>query len=272
MGDLLLGGLCNSCDRISPLQIAAPCPARAASASLWGVATALARHLTTTVGWEAWVGDALVEISFQAANLHPTRRILRREASRGGMTLSVSGFILLVLKYGGFPCREFARWKVNNLALERKDFFSLPLPLAPEFVRNIRLLGRRPNLQQVTENLIKKYGTHFLLSATLGGKQRSRPQPTGSSTAENSFYDLLNVILPASFLPFWLIIAWELLSSWCIGEQCILCTRNHPRTFLYSWKCHHEGRGVRGKEGDGRAHTGVYEASPSRGRSYFYFD
>uniref|UniRef100_F1MA15 BMP/retinoic acid-inducible neural-specific protein 2 n=1 Tax=Rattus norvegicus TaxID=10116 RepID=F1MA15_RAT len=67
--------------------------------------------------------------------------------------------------------REFARWKVNNLALERKDFFSLPLPLAPEFVRNIRLLGRRPNLQQVTENLIKKYGTHFLLSATLGGEE-----------------------------------------------------------------------------------------------------
>ncbi|KAM9706004.1 BMP/retinoic acid-inducible neural-specific protein 2 [Dama dama] len=67
--------------------------------------------------------------------------------------------------------REFARWKVNNLALERKDFFSLPLPLAPEFIRNIRLLGRRPNVQQVTENLIKKYGTHFLLSATLGGEE-----------------------------------------------------------------------------------------------------
>ncbi|EPQ07113.1 Protein FAM5B [Myotis brandtii] len=67
--------------------------------------------------------------------------------------------------------REFARWKVNNLALERRDFFSLPLPLAPEFIRNIRLLGRRPNLQQVTENLIKKYGTHFLLSATLGGEE-----------------------------------------------------------------------------------------------------
>uniref|UniRef100_A0AAA9T884 BMP/retinoic acid inducible neural specific 2 n=1 Tax=Bos taurus TaxID=9913 RepID=A0AAA9T884_BOVIN len=66
---------------------------------------------------------------------------------------------------------EFARWKVNNLALERKDFFSLPLPLAPEFIRNIRLLGRRPNLQQVTESLIKKYGTHFLLSATLGGEE-----------------------------------------------------------------------------------------------------
>ncbi|XP_015281007.1 PREDICTED: BMP/retinoic acid-inducible neural-specific protein 2 [Gekko japonicus] len=67
--------------------------------------------------------------------------------------------------------REFARWKVNNLALERKDFFSLPLPLAPEFVRNIRLLGRRPSFQQITETLIKKYGTHFLLSATLGGEE-----------------------------------------------------------------------------------------------------
>ncbi|XP_067156521.1 BMP/retinoic acid-inducible neural-specific protein 2 [Apteryx mantelli] len=67
--------------------------------------------------------------------------------------------------------REFARWKVNNLALERKDFFSLPLPLAPEFIRNIRLLGRRPSLQQITDNLIKKYGTHFLLTATLGGEE-----------------------------------------------------------------------------------------------------
>uniref|UniRef100_A0ACB8F3G7 BMP/retinoic acid-inducible neural-specific protein 2 n=1 Tax=Sphaerodactylus townsendi TaxID=933632 RepID=A0ACB8F3G7_9SAUR len=67
--------------------------------------------------------------------------------------------------------REFARWKVNNLALERKDFFSLPLPLAPEFIRNIRLMGRRPSLQQITETLIKKYGTHFLLSATLGGEE-----------------------------------------------------------------------------------------------------
>ncbi|XP_010714108.1 BMP/retinoic acid-inducible neural-specific protein 2 isoform X1 [Meleagris gallopavo] len=67
--------------------------------------------------------------------------------------------------------REFARWKVNNLALERKDFFSLPLPLAPEFIRNIRLLGRRPSLQQVTDSIIKKYGTHFLLAATLGGEE-----------------------------------------------------------------------------------------------------
>ncbi|NXG09942.1 BRNP2 protein, partial [Sakesphorus luctuosus] len=67
--------------------------------------------------------------------------------------------------------REFARWKVNNLALERKDFFSLPLPLAPEFIRNIRLLGRRPSLQQITDSLIKKYGTHFLLTATLGGEE-----------------------------------------------------------------------------------------------------
>ncbi|NXO95422.1 BRNP2 protein, partial [Certhia brachydactyla] len=67
--------------------------------------------------------------------------------------------------------REFARWKVNNLALERKDFFSFPLPLAPEFIRNIRLLGRRPSPQQITDSLIKKYGTHFLLAATLGGEE-----------------------------------------------------------------------------------------------------
>lgn len=67
-------------------------------------------------------------------------------------------------------CREFGRWKVNNLAVERRNFLGSPLPLAPEFFRNIRLLGRRPTLQQITENLIKKYGTHFLLSATLGGR------------------------------------------------------------------------------------------------------
>ncbi|XP_059678054.1 BMP/retinoic acid-inducible neural-specific protein 2 [Gavia stellata] len=87
--------------------------------------------------------------------------------------------------------REFARWKVNNLALERKDFFSLPLPLAPEFIRNIRLLGRRPSSQQITDSLIKKYGTHFLLAATLGGEESltifvdkrklsRRAEPTGA--------------------------------------------------------------------------------------------
>ncbi|ERE73697.1 protein FAM5C-like protein [Cricetulus griseus] len=67
--------------------------------------------------------------------------------------------------------QEFGRWKVNNLAVERRNFLGSPLPLAPEFFRNIRLLGRRPTLQQITENLIKKYGTHFLLSATLGGEE-----------------------------------------------------------------------------------------------------
>ncbi|XP_035188897.1 BMP/retinoic acid-inducible neural-specific protein 2 isoform X2 [Oxyura jamaicensis] len=96
----------------------------------------------------------------------------------------------------GFTTREFARWKVNNLALERKDFFSLPLPLAPEFIRNIRLLGRRPSLQQVTDSIIKKYGTHFLLAATLGGEEsltifvdkrklsrRAEPAGAGNSSA-----------------------------------------------------------------------------------------
>ncbi|NXL35600.1 BRNP2 protein, partial [Glaucidium brasilianum] len=88
--------------------------------------------------------------------------------------------------------REFARWKVNNLALERKDFFGLPLPLAPEFIRNIRLLGRRPSPQQITDSLIKKYGTHFLLAATLGGEEsltifvdkrklNRRAEPTGGA-------------------------------------------------------------------------------------------
>jgi len=60
---------------------------------------------------------------------------------------------------------------VNSLATEKRDFLKAPLPLAPEFLRNLRLLGRRPTLQQINENLIKKYGTHFLESATLGGKE-----------------------------------------------------------------------------------------------------
>ncbi|RMC08215.1 hypothetical protein DUI87_14456 [Hirundo rustica rustica] len=53
----------------------------------------------------------------------------------------------------------------------RYRIYSLPLPLAPEFIRNIRLLGRRPSPQQITDSLIKKYGTHFLLAATLGGEE-----------------------------------------------------------------------------------------------------
>ncbi|OCT82788.1 BMP/retinoic acid-inducible neural-specific protein 2 [Xenopus laevis] len=65
--------------------------------------------------------------------------------------------------------REFGRWKVKNMALEKKVFPSLTL--SPEFVRNIRLLGRRPSLSQITETLIKKYGTHLLLSAVLGGEE-----------------------------------------------------------------------------------------------------
>ncbi|KAG5847489.1 BMP/retinoic acid-inducible neural-specific protein 3-like [Anguilla rostrata] len=67
--------------------------------------------------------------------------------------------------------REFGRWKVNSLAVERQDFLDAPLPLAPEFVSSVRLLGRRPTMQQITENIIKKFGTHFLLSATLGGEE-----------------------------------------------------------------------------------------------------
>ncbi|CAL8395569.1 unnamed protein product [Boreogadus saida] len=67
--------------------------------------------------------------------------------------------------------REFGRWKVNNLAVERREFLESPLTLTPEFVRNIRLLGRRPSTQMITDNLIRKYGTHFLLSATLGGEE-----------------------------------------------------------------------------------------------------
>lgn len=69
--------------------------------------------------------------------------------------------------------REFGRWKVNSLAVEKLDSFGgsggLALPLDPDFMHTIRQLGRRPTLQTITESLIKKYGTHLLLSATLGG-------------------------------------------------------------------------------------------------------
>ncbi|KAM6919018.1 BMP/retinoic acid-inducible neural-specific protein 3-like [Xenentodon cancila] len=71
--------------------------------------------------------------------------------------------------------REFGRWKVNSLAVEKRDTFGgsggLALPLDPDFMHTIRQLGRRPTLQMITESLIKKYGTHLLLSATLGGEE-----------------------------------------------------------------------------------------------------
>lgn len=66
--------------------------------------------------------------------------------------------------------REFARWKVRNTAIERRDLLHNPLPLMPEFQRSIRLLGRRPTTQQFIDTIIKKYGTHILISATLGGR------------------------------------------------------------------------------------------------------
>lgn len=80
----------------------------------------------------------------------------------------------LALKSASCPCssprREFGRWKVNSLALERQENNGLALPLDPEFLQTIRQLGRRPSLSAITDNIIRKYGTHFLLSATLGGK------------------------------------------------------------------------------------------------------
>lgn len=67
--------------------------------------------------------------------------------------------------------REFARWKVRNTAIERRDLIRNPVPLMPEFQRSVRLLGRRPTTQQFIDTIIKKYGTHILISATLGGKK-----------------------------------------------------------------------------------------------------
>ncbi|XP_051929513.1 BMP/retinoic acid-inducible neural-specific protein 3-like [Hippocampus zosterae] len=67
--------------------------------------------------------------------------------------------------------REFGRWKVNSLVLERQANNALPFPLDPEFLQAIRHLGRRPSLSAITDNIIRKYGTHFLVSATLGGEE-----------------------------------------------------------------------------------------------------
>ncbi|KAJ3600176.1 hypothetical protein NHX12_034126, partial [Muraenolepis orangiensis] len=66
---------------------------------------------------------------------------------------------------------EFGRWKVNSLALERQENNGLPLPLDPDFLHTIRQLGRRPSLSSITNSIIRKYGTHFPLSATLGGEE-----------------------------------------------------------------------------------------------------
>ncbi|TRY60796.1 hypothetical protein DNTS_033329, partial [Danionella cerebrum] len=67
--------------------------------------------------------------------------------------------------------REFARWKVRNTAVERRDLSRDPLPLMPDFQRSLRLLGRRPSTQHFIDTIIKKYGTHILISATLGGEE-----------------------------------------------------------------------------------------------------
>ncbi|KAK2895561.1 BMP/retinoic acid-inducible neural-specific protein 3-like isoform X1 [Channa argus] len=94
--------------------------------------------------------------------------------------------------------REFGRWKVNSLAVEKRDKFGgsggLALPLDPDFMQTIRQLGRRPTLQTITESVIKKYGTHVLLSATLGGEEsltifvdkRKLSQESSPSVAEGS--------------------------------------------------------------------------------------
>ncbi|TSL28259.1 BMP/retinoic acid-inducible neural-specific protein 1 [Bagarius yarrelli] len=57
---------------------------------------------------------------------------------------------------------EFARWKVRNTAIERRDLISNPVPLMPEFQRSMRLLGRRPSTQHFIDTIIKKYGEEAL--------------------------------------------------------------------------------------------------------------
>ncbi|XP_061427603.1 BMP/retinoic acid-inducible neural-specific protein 1-like [Lethenteron reissneri] len=67
--------------------------------------------------------------------------------------------------------REFARWRVNNVAIGRQEGLGAHVGLAPEFLQTLRRLGRRPSAQQLTDGLIRRYGTHVLLSATLGGEE-----------------------------------------------------------------------------------------------------
>uniref|UniRef100_G3PMN8 Bone morphogenetic protein/retinoic acid inducible neural-specific 2 n=1 Tax=Gasterosteus aculeatus aculeatus TaxID=481459 RepID=G3PMN8_GASAC len=104
--------------------------------------------------------------------------------------------------------REFSHWKVNSPATEKREFLKPPLPLAPEFLRNLRLLGRRPTLQQINENLIKKYGTHFLVSATLGGeesltifldKQKLNKKSEGNSNTSVVSLELLHQLAASYF-------------------------------------------------------------------------
>lgn len=77
---------------------------------------------------------------------------------------------LLTMCFFVLRCREFGRWKVNSLALERQENNGFSIPLDAEFLQTIRQLGRRPSQSAIIDNIIRKYGTHFLLSATLGGK------------------------------------------------------------------------------------------------------
>uniref|UniRef100_A0A674NH87 Uncharacterized protein n=1 Tax=Takifugu rubripes TaxID=31033 RepID=A0A674NH87_TAKRU len=72
--------------------------------------------------------------------------------------------------------REFSHWKVSSLATEKRDFLKAPLPLAPEFLRNLRLLGRRPTLQQINETSSRNTEPTSSSLLPLGGK--AGPQVT----------------------------------------------------------------------------------------------
>lgn len=116
---------------------------------------------------QIWVSvQRLVPFRSNKCVFHDATSSSLLKRARGGRKQPRDDFVPSLL------CREFGRWKVSNLAVERRDFLESPLPLTPEFIRNIRVLGRRPSTQMITDNLIRKYGTHFLLSATLGGKQQ----------------------------------------------------------------------------------------------------
>uniref|UniRef100_UPI00358EA015 BMP/retinoic acid-inducible neural-specific protein 2-like n=1 Tax=Myxine glutinosa TaxID=7769 RepID=UPI00358EA015 len=71
--------------------------------------------------------------------------------------------------------REFARWKVNNVAVSHDGAIGgmeVRAPgLSPGFLEALRGLGRRPQQGALLDGLVRRFGTHLLLSGTLGGEE-----------------------------------------------------------------------------------------------------
>lgn len=91
---------------------------------------------------------------------------------------------------------------MRNTAIERRDLVRHPVPLMPEFQRSIRLLGRRPTTQQFIDTIIKKYGTHLLISATLGGRLAAAgPEPCAPGPESEGRVGSSRIKAGLTFLP-----------------------------------------------------------------------